>query len=342
MGIALACVAEARAALRLRWHHQEVRVTLYLDNNMVSALLPMSDAISCVDKAFRLLADGAAANAVRRRISLGGTTLNVMWAMAPTEGVMGVKEYPVVRQDVTQGVTLTLLLHAFDSGELLAVMQADLLGRLRTGAASAVATKALARADSRVLAVYGSGFQAETQVLGLAHVLPDLCAVRVVGRDEQRRDRLISRLRAQLAVEVRPSAAREAAEQADIIVTATGSAEPVVLGSWVRPGTHINAVGSNVATKREIDRALLERTALVVVDDRKVAAEECGDLIANSWELSDVVALGDVLTERAMSRSTSDEITLFESQGLALQDVVCAGLIYARAAEGAMGQRLRV
>jgi ornithine cyclodeaminase/alanine dehydrogenase len=316
-------------------------MTLYLDDDTVSTLLPMPDAISCVDKSFRLLADGLAANAVRRRISLGATTLNVMWAMAPTEMVMGVKEYPVVRPDVTRGVTLTLLLHAFDSGELLAVMQADALGRLRTGAASAVASRALARPDSRVLAVYGTGFQAETQVLGLANVLPDLCAVRVVGRDEQRRDWFISRLRAQLAVEIHASCGREAAEDADIIVTATGSAEPVLLGDWVRPGTHINAVGSNVATKREIDRSLLERAALVVVDDRKVAAEECGDLIANSWDPSDVVALGDVLTQRATSRSNSDEITLFESQGLALQDVVCAGLVYNRAAEGAMGQRLR-
>jgi ornithine cyclodeaminase/alanine dehydrogenase len=315
-------------------------MTLYLDDDVVSALLPMHDAIPCVDKAFRLLADGAASNAVRRRTSLGGTTLNVMWAMAPTEGVFGVKEYPVVRQDVTQGVTLTLLLHAFDSGELLAVMRADLLGRIRTGAASAVATRALARPDSHVLAVYGSGFQAETQVLAVANVLPDLRAVRVVGRDEQRRDRFIGRLRAQLAVEVLPSAAREAAEQADVIVTATGSAQPVLLGGWVRPGTHINAVGSNVATKREIDRSLLERAALVVVDDRGVAAQECGDLIANSWGLSDVVALGDVLTQRATSRSSTDEITLFESQGLALQDVVCAGLVYARAVDGAMGQRL--
>lgn len=315
-------------------------MTLYLDDDAVSSLLPMPDAICCVDKAFRLLADGAATNEVRRRSSLSGTTLNVMWAMAPTEAVMGVKEYPVVRSDVTQGVTLTLVLHAFDSGELLAVMQADALGRLRTGAASAVATKALGRADSRVLAVYGSGFQAETQALGLANVLPDLRAVRVVGRDEQRRDEFISRLRAQLAVEVVPSAAREAAEQADVIVTATGSAEPVLLADWVRPGTHINAVGSNVATKREIDRSLLERAALVVVDDRKVAAEECGDLIANSWDSSDVVALGDVLTGRATSRSTSDEITLFESQGLALQDVVCAGLVYTRAVEGGIGQQL--
>jgi len=325
----------------IRKDPQEDLVTLYLDDDAVSALLPMPDAISCVDKAFRLLADGSAVNAVRRRDSFGATTLNVMWAMAPTEAVMGVKEYPVVRQDVTQGVTLTLLLHAFESGELLAVMQADALGRLRTGAASAVATRALARADSRVLAVYGSGFQAETQVLALANVLPELRTVRVVGRDEQRRDRFISGLRAQLAVDVVPSAAREAAEQADVIVTATGSADPVLLGQWVRAGTHINAVGSNVATKREIDRSLLERADLVVVDDRKVAAEECGDLIANSWDPSDVVALGDVLTQRATARATPDEITLFESQGLALQDVVCAGLVHTRAAAGATGQHLR-
>jgi alanine dehydrogenase len=310
---------------------------LYLDDDDVSALFSIGDAIDCVDRCFLLLADGTAVNAVRRRSAANGTTLNVMWALAPTEGVLGVKEYPVVRSDVTQGAVLTLLLHAMDTGRLLAVLAADRLGQLRTGAASAVATRALARKDSETLALFGSGFQAESQALALAQVMPELRRVLVVGRDAAKRDRFAQRLRAALDIEVIGSPAQEAAERADVVVTATGSTEPVLLGQWLRPGTHVDAVGSNVASKREVDREVLARAARIVVDDYEVAANECGDLIANDWDQSQVVSLGDVLTGRAAGRSNADEITVFESQGLALQDVVCAGVIYERAVERGVG-----
>jgi alanine dehydrogenase len=310
---------------------------LYLDDDDVSALFSIGDAIDGVDRCFRLLADGTAVNAVRRRSAANGTTLNVMWALAPTEGVLGVKEYPVVRSDVTQGAVLTLLLHAMDTGRLLAVLAADRLGQLRTGAASAVATRALARKDSETLALFGSGFQAESQALALAQVMPELRRVLVVGRDAAKRDRFAQRLRAALDIEVIGSPAQEAAERADVVVTATGSTEPVLLGQWLRPGTHVDAVGSNVASKREVDREVLARAARIVVDDYEVAANECGDLIANDWDQSQVVSLGDVLTGRAAGRSNADEITVGESQGLALQDVVCAGVIYERAVERGVG-----
>lgn len=313
---------------------------LYLDDDDVSALLSVGEAIEGVDRCFRLLADGQAVNAVRRRSTAGGTTLNVMWALAPTEGVLGVKEYPVVRRDVTQGAVLTLLLHAMDTGHLLAVLQADRLGQLRTGAASAVATKALAREESETLALFGTGFQAESQGLALAEVLPALRRVLVVGRDIARRNRFVERLQATLDVHVVGSEAEEAARLADVVVTATGSSEPVLLGQWLRPGAHVNAVGSNVATKREIDRDVLQQAARIVVDDGDVAAEECGDLIANEWDQSDVVTLGDVLTGAAAGRSSAEQITLFESQGLALQDVVCAAGIYRRAVECGIGRPL--
>jgi ornithine cyclodeaminase/alanine dehydrogenase len=316
-------------------------MTLYLHDADVCELLPLQDAVTCVEQAFRLLSEGTAVNVVRRRTLVEHVSLNVMWAAAPTLGVLGVKEYPVVRGDVTQGAVLTLLLHSFTTGELLAVVKADRLGQLRTGAASAVATRVLARPDSQTLAVYGCGFQAETQVLAQAAVLPQLRAVRVVGRGAQRRDEFVSRIRRALDIEVTTAHPQEAAESADVIVTATGSAEPVLTGEWIAAGTHINAVGSNVAAKREIDRSLLDRVAVLAVDDRNVAAEECGDLIANDWDQAGVVALGDVLTGRASGRSSHEEITLFESQGLALQDVTCAALVHGRAVQRGMGQQLR-
>ena len=194
-------------------------MTLYLHDADVSELLPLQDAVTCVEQAFRLLSEGTAVNVVRRRTLVEHVSLNVMWAAAPTLGVLGVKEYPVVRGDVTQGAVLTLLLHSFTTGELLAVVKADRLGQLRTGAASAVATRVLARPDSQTLAVYGCGFQAETQVLAQAAVLPQLRAVRVVGRGAQRRDEFVSRIRRALDIEVTTAHPQEAAESKPIKFT---------------------------------------------------------------------------------------------------------------------------
>ncbi len=315
-------------------------MTLYLHDEDVSSLLTLPAAVECVEKAFRLLSDGAALNGARRRATVGGASLNVMWAAAPTLDVLGIKEYLVVRPDVTQGAVLTLLLHSISTGRLLSVLKADRLGQLRTAAASAVATRALARPESASLALYGCGYQAWTQALAMAVVLPGLETVQVVGRNPVRRDRFVEGLRRSLAVEVTAANADEAAEAADVIVTATGASEPIFDGRRVRPGAHINAVGSNSATKRELDRRLLERVSLVVVDERETAAEECGDLIANDWDQSLVVPLGDVLVGRTSGRSHADDLTLFESQGLALQDVVCAAEIYQRAVETGVGQLL--
>ncbi|MDO8562378.1 MAG: ornithine cyclodeaminase family protein [Candidatus Limnocylindria bacterium] len=312
-------------------------MTFYLDDETVSSLLSTRDAFVCVDRAFRLLADGAAVNAVRRRSQAGDAVLNVMWALAPTEGVMGVKAYPVVRAGTTHGTVLTLLVYSVETGELLAVMKADRLGQLRTGAATAVATMALARRDAEVLSVYGTGFQAETQIRALVDVLPRLRSIHVVGRSAERRDAFIARMRNELDLDIREDGPESAARAADVIVTATDAADPVIRGAWIRPGTHVNAVGSNVATKREVDRALLEKAALILVDDRDVAAVDCGDLIANGWDQSTVGTVGDVLVGRTGGRESPDDVTLFESQGIALQDVVCAALVISRATEQGLG-----
>ena len=305
-------------------------MTIYLDDEAVAARLGTQDAFECVEKAFRLLADGQAVNAVRRRSQAGAAVLNVMWALAPTEGVMGVKSYPIVKTGGTQGAVLTLLVYSIETGELLSVMKADRLGQIRTGAASAVATSAMARADAEVLAVYGTGYQAETQVRALVDVLPRLSSIRIVGRNAEHRDAFIARMRSEFDLELRASDPEEAARAADVIVTATGSADPVVQGSWIRPGTHVNAVGSNAPAKREVDRELLDRAALIVVDDRDAAEMECGDLIVNGWDMTAVDTIGDLLTGRVGGRRSADDITLFESQGIALQDVVCAGLVISR------------
>lgn len=309
----------------------------YIDDDAVAASLSMDDAIECVDRAFRLLAAGDAVNAVRRRVSCGEATLHVMWAIAPTEGFMGVKEYPTVRGS-TRGAVLTVLLHDVSSGELVALVRGDHLGQLRTAAASAVATRALARPDSRVLSVFGTGFQAEWHVVALSSVMPDLQAVHVVGRTPGKKEDLIRRLRQRLDVDIHASEPRVAAQAADVMVTVTDSPEPIVFGDWLRPGVHINAVGSNKPHHRELDAEVVRRADAIIVDSRDVARVECGDLIVNGIDIADAVELGDVLDGRAPGRVHPGDVTVFESHGLALQDVVCAGHVYralGRTSEGA-------
>lgn len=317
------------------------RVTaLFLSERDVAELLPVDDAIAAVEQAFRLLTEDEAVNAPRQRSRAGVTTLNVMWAIAPSLDVMGVKTYPVTRTDVSKGSVLTVVLYACSSGDLLGVIEADLLGQRRTAAASAVATRALARPESETLAVFGAGYQAEAQVRAVARVLPRLRCVRVVGRSPARRDAFVASLRDELGLDVRVADPEEAVRSADVIVTATGSTEPLFDGAWMRPGTHVNAIGSNLPTGREVDRATLTRAARIAVDAADVAASESGDLLLNGVPVQRTTELGRIVVGAATGRRSSEDITVFESQGLAVQDVVCGAHILRRAREGGRGQRL--
>lgn len=316
-------------------------MALLIDEKSVAALLTHAAALDGVERAFRLLAEGAAVNEPRHRGTAAGTTVNVMWALAPTLDVVAVKSYPVVRSDVSQAAVILVTLFSHSTGECLGIVQGDLLGHRRTAAATALATKLLARPESRTLAVFGTGYQAFGQVHAVATALPDLREVRVVGRTPDRRKAFVAGLSSQLPqLRWTVSSAEEAVLAADVIVTATGASEPLFDGSWLRPGTHINAIGSNQAGSREIDLKTLTRAANVLVDSRAVAAREGGDLLANGFDVARTVELGAVLIGTAPGRQESGDITVFESHGLAIQDLVC-GLHVLRAAErDARGQRV--
>lgn len=249
---------------------------LYLDDSVVDTHLSREDAINCVAEAFRLLATGAAINTPRHRTAAGETVLNVMWALAPTKNVVGVKSYPVVGSHTTRGAELTLVLSRYDTGESLAVLQADRLGQLRTGAASALATTLLARPDSTTLAIIGTGFQATAQIQALSDAMPTLDTVLIAGRTPGRAQSFAAQLEHTLKLDIRTCAPEVAVASADIITTATTSAEPVVPHAYVKPGTHLNLVGSNRADKREVARALLDKAALIATDDVATASVDGG------------------------------------------------------------------
>ncbi|MDR5696071.1 MAG: ornithine cyclodeaminase family protein [Armatimonadota bacterium] len=315
-------------------------MALYLREEDVERLLPMGDLIHALEEAFRLLAIGKAVNRPRDRVILGKEVLHVMSAGIREFGVMGLKSYATT----PRGTRFVVLLYRIEDGELLAVIEADLLGQLRTGAASAVATKYMSRPESGSVGIIGSGKQARTQLRGVCAVRP-IALVKAYSRNPERCAAFAEEMVQTLGVQVEAvKSAEEAVEGGDILITATTASQPVLRGSWLRPGVHINAIGSNWAHKQEVDIETVSRSHIVVVDSREQARIESGDLIAAAnagklnWE--EVVELADVVAGRAPGRRSSEEITLFESQGIALEDVTAAKLVYDRAQDLGVGQVL--
>lgn len=316
-------------------------MALFLSDEVVASQLSIVDAVRCVDEAFQALARGEARNGVRTRTMVGPAVLNLMWAFAPTIRMMGVKSYLTAGHGVTRGTTLNLLLYLMQTGELVGHLQANLLGQIRTGAATVVATRAMANREPSVLAIYGTGFQAEYQVRCLLTVLETIRDVHVVGRDPDRTSVFVRRLSVEFGnVRFLPCNSFTAASGADVIVTATASATPLFEASWLKPGVHINAIGSNDPGKCEIGRDVLERADLILVDDHEVAAAECGDLVANHWDLSEIGTLGDLLIGKVPGRWSPGEITVFESQGLAILDVVAGAFALTQAGQKGLGVNL--
>ncbi|HKS97236.1 MAG TPA: ornithine cyclodeaminase family protein, partial [Terriglobia bacterium] len=222
---------------------------LLLTEEDVLALLPMTRAIELVEASFLAQHHGQAINRSRERIFLPHASLHYMAAALPEDNLLGMKIYSVTRGSFR----FVVLLYEASSGRLLAMLEADHLGRLRTGAASGVATKYLARADAARVAVIGTGGQARTQLAAVAEVRK-IATARAFGRDTERRRAFCREMSNQLGIVVEPAESAEAAvRDADIVITATTSLEPVVRGEWLLLGAHINAIGANMAKRRELD-----------------------------------------------------------------------------------------
>ncbi len=316
-------------------------MALLLTEADVTKLLPMSLALEAVEEVFRWQGEGKLANRPRVRLPVPGGLLHVMPASVPEAGVMGLKAYATVRG----GAKFVVLLFAAQSPTLLAVIEGDRLGQMRTGAASGVATRYLARADADRVGCYGTGWQARSQLEALCAVR-SVREVRVYGRDAERRARFAGEMSAQLGVPVTPVERPEAAADAPILITITSSKTPVLEGRWIAPGAHVNAAGSNALQRAELDLEAVRRASLVVTDSLEQARLECGDLVAPieqgvvRWE--DVRELGEVVAGKHPGRRRPDEITVFESQGVAMEDVAVAVRLVKRAREQGIGQEIPI
>ncbi len=315
---------------------------LFLTEEEVERLLTMKDAIREVEAALREMGEGHAENRPRQRVRLPASFLSVMAAGLPSRGYFGFKYYSATKSGVR------FWFHLFDgkTGEFLAVLQADRLGQQRTGAASGVATKHLARIDASVVGIVGTGWQAESQLEAMSEVR-SLQEARCFGRDRGRRKDFADRMETKLRIRVRDVESVEAAVgKADIVITATDARDPVVHGGWLEPGTHVNAIGSNRPDTRELDDEMISRCACIVSDSVEQAKMEAGDLIIPvsrgllRWE--QVHELGEVAAGKVRGRSRPEDITLFKSLGIAVEDVAVGSFVYERARKEGIGKEIEL
>ena len=314
---------------------------LLLSEADVKAILTMPMALELVEASFRRLAEGTAVCHPRRRLHMAPKgIMNYMAASDSAGGYMGLKIYTIS----PNGVRFVLPLFNARSGEMCALIEADHLGQMRTGAASGVAARVMARADARTVGVIGTGYQARTQLEAVA-LARKLEIIRAFGRDAARRVKFANDMTARLgAPVVAVPSAEEAVRESDIVITATTTSKPVIEGSWLNPGMHINAIGSNFAEKQELDAEAVGRCDVIAADWVEQSKIEAGDLIqAFGTDLSrwaSVREISDIVAGKAPGRTNQNQITLFKSNGIAIEDVVVAGRIYEIAREKGMGREI--
>ena len=316
-------------------------MALLLTEADVKSLLTMPLALECVQHSFQRLANGSALLHSRQRLHLPSKSyLHYMAAADGTSGYMGLKIYTSSRD----GLRFLITLFSAESGDLLALMEADFIGQMRTGAASGVATRLLAREDARTAGIVGTGLQARTQLQAIAQVRR-MTEVRAFSRSAEKREKFAREMTEALKIPVSAVGSAEAAvRDADIVVTSTTSTSPVMEGRWLEPGTHINAIGANFPQKRELDSQAVERCNVIVVDSREQSKMEAGDLIhvfredAGRW--SDVRELADIVSGKLAGRTRANEITLFKSNGIAMEDIVVAARIFEMAQERRIGKEI--
>jgi ornithine cyclodeaminase/alanine dehydrogenase-like protein (mu-crystallin family) len=314
----------------------------YLTEAEVERVLTMELALETTAAAFRKLALEEAENAPRQRVRTDHVMLHVLPAAAKTLGALGFKAYTVSK---TGGAKFHVTLFDPKQGGVTAIVEADLLGQFRTGAASGVATKKLARADAGTVGLFGTGKQARTQLLAVCKAKP-IKKAHVYGRDPERRKAFAAQVSQEAGVEVVPvETPEEAAKGLDIVITATSAKEPVLFGEWVGEGQHLNLIGSNFLGKTETDVEVFRRTNLVTVDSKDQAKLEAGDFVeplkAGVLHWGDVYDFAPVLVGKYPGRESPRDVTLFKSLGLGIEDIALAVRVVELARQQGLGRELQ-
>lgn len=316
-------------------------MAIYLTEDDVDSLLSLPETMDAVEAAFADQARGDAGNHPRQRFFLPDGVLHHMAAHWSARGVMGTKTYT----SYADGTRFFVQLFSSQTGDLLALLEANVLGQRRTGAATGVAARRMAASDATVAALLGTGFQAETQAEALLVARPALRHVRVFGRDLIRRREFCMAMTLRLGIHFEPAeSVEDAVRGAHMIACATTARDPILKGEWIHDGAFVAAVGANRLTAREIDEATVARAALVVVDDPAQARTESAELVAACerrrfvWERA--VPLSELAAGRVSGRPAPDAVTLFKSLGVALEDVAAAAVVYEKATALGIGRPL--
>jgi ornithine cyclodeaminase/alanine dehydrogenase-like protein (mu-crystallin family) len=291
---------------------------IYLTEADVKDLITMPEAIAAVEAAFSAQASGL-----------------------PSMGVMGTKTYT----SFGNKVRFWVMLYSSETGELLALIEGDRLGQIRTGAATGVAVKYLAREDATTASLFGTGWQAEAQAEALISVRPRLREVQVYSRDPVNRDAFCRKMTARLGIRFSSfSSPEETARTTQIILMATSAREPILKGDWLSDGDFVAAVGANRLTAREIDESVVWRATRIIIDDIEQARAEAAELIfayeRGRWSWADAVPLSLIVSGQAPKRLSPDDISVFKSLGIALEDIAVAQVVYENAKSRSVGREL--
>lgn len=313
-------------------------MAIYIDNEQVRELLPMGECIQAMEDAFRHEARGLGGSLVRQTLFYPGGRQRLMIGSSPGFDTYGFKTYG-------GGVNLVL---AFSISEhrLEAIVESRVLSEIRTGAVAGLATKYMANEDASSIGVIGSGLQAKAQVEAICAVRP-IAKVKVYTRTAENRETFAAELRDDLELDaVAVETGEECISGSDVIVTATGSRDPVFAAEWLSPGAHINAIGATTPGRREIDEATVGRCDVVVVESVAQAKVECGELMVaedrGQFQWSQAVEMRHLVTGLAGQRPSREAITLFNGLGVAMEDTAAAGVVLRKAKDLGIGVELPI
>jgi alanine dehydrogenase len=313
--------------------------TLYLKEDEIEHLVTVGEVIDALESTFRDYAVGRAFTNSRNRLRMPGGMLHLMAGCIP--GYFGYKAY------ASGSSKMKFFFYLFEAktSRMLAVMEADALGQIRTGAATGLATRILSNPDAHEATLFGAGWQAETQLVAMDAVR-NLARVWIINRNEARREAFMKRMQPRVKTELLAGSAEKAVQSSQIVTTVTNSREPVLQSEWLSPGAHVNAAGGNVLLRREVDDETVLRADRVVVDSIDQAKIEAGEFVGviesgrRHWE--DFVELRDVVAGFKPGRAASSDITFFKSLGLAIEDVSIGKMVYQRALDQNVGRQIEI
>lgn len=315
---------------------------IYINENLASSLINMDDALVLTEESFKTFAEGTSFNMNRQRMRVRKGALHMLPAAIPYKNVIGFKAYTSFRS----GVIFKTHLYDGETGAPLAIVDSNEIGRLRTGAASGIASKYFAKKNAETVFIFGAGFQAEAQLDAVCACIKSIKKIFVSTRTKESAIEFSKDMSKKLGIDVRPSEnMAEDLAKSHIIITITTSAKPLFDHAALSAnGVHINAAGSNALIRAEIPEKTVEAAKYLIVDCKDVAAVECGDMLPSlekgriHW--NEIIELGDVVAGFRKGRQSEDGISLFESQGMGLLDVACAEFIYRKALEKKSGEPL--